>query len=229
MRRAVIWVTVVLLVMSGGYLGDNMLRGYVEDRLAETINTEVGTQGSSSVSLGGFPFVLALITRSVPQAGIAVETMPLEISGHKVELTAVTATTGEVRLDSEAVHVATVSGSATLGYEDLAEIAEIPIAYAGHGRLELRYTKQILGRELSFAVSALPELDVTEQVIRLAAAKLDVAGNDVDLDLTQKQLDAIVAPISVELEHGLRLTSLVPAEAGVAIGVDGRDLTVPIR
>ncbi len=80
--------------------------------------------------------------------------------------------------------IATVTGSAVLSYADLSKIADVPITYAKDGRLQLRYTRDVFGRELSFAVSALPRLDVEAQVVRLTDPKLDLGGNTVDLGLT---------------------------------------------
>lgn len=219
----------VLVVLGGGYLGDNMLRGYVENRLSDAISTELGeAAGWPSIGLGGFPFAFSLLTRSVPEAHLAVDALPLEISGHRVELTDVVADTGQITLGAEAVRVASLTGSATLAYDDLATIADVPITYAKDGRLELRYTRELFGRELSFAVSALPKLDVDGQVVRLSDPKLDLAGNDVPITLTQDQLDAIVEPIAVNLDHDLRLTSLAPGTDGIAVGVDGTNLSLPV-
>ena len=229
MRRTLVWTAVVLVVLGGAYLGDNMLRGYVENRVADAITDEFGgSAGAPTVGLGGFPFAMSLLTRSVPQSHLAVDALPLEISGHPVELTDVVADTGAITLGTEAVTVASVTGSATLAYSDLATIADVPIAYAEDGRLELRYVRELFGRELSFAVSALPRLDVEGQVVRLTDPKLDVAGNDLPVNLTQDQLDAIVEPIKVNLDHDLRLTSLTPGPDGVAVGVDGTNLSLPV-
>lgn len=229
MRRGLIWTVAVLAFLGVAYVGDNMLRGYVENRVADAITAEFGEgAGAPSVGLGGFPFAWSLITRSVPQARLAVEALPLEVSGHEVELTDVLADTGEISLGGDSVTVAAVTGSAVLGYGDLSKIADVPITYAKDGRLQLRYTRDVFGRELSFAVSALPRLDVEAQVVRLTDPELDLGGNTVDLGLTQDQLDSIVEPIPAKLDHGLRLTSLVPEETGVAVGVDGTNLSLPI-
>lgn len=229
MRRAIVWVVVLLLVLGGGYLGDNMLRGYAENRVADAISAELGeAAGAPSVGLGGFPFALSLVTRSVPTARLAVDELPLEISGQEVVLSDVVADTGEIRLGSQAVNIASLTGSARLSYRDLARVADVPVRYAGQGRLELRYSREFFGRQVAFAVSALPELDVDGQVIRLSDPKLELAGNAIDINLSQDQLDAIIEPITVTLDHDLRLTSLVPDDGGIAIGVGGTNLSVPI-
>jgi hypothetical protein len=227
MRRALVWIMVVLLVLGGAYLCDNLFRGYAENRVAEAINTELGVEGAS-VTLGGVPFATALVTRSVPSAHLELDAVPLEISGHKVELTDVTADASDIRLEGDAVHVTSLTGTATLSYTDLAELAQVPVTYAGDGRLELRYTREFFGREFSFAVSALPELDVAGQVIRLTDPKVDLAGANIEVNLTQDQLDAIVEPINVQLDNGLRLTSMAPDDSGVHVGVSGENLTLPM-
>lgn len=228
MRKGLVWTLVVLLVLGvGGYFGDSWLRGYAQDRAVEAVRTYVGG-GEAKVQLGGAPFALALITRSVPSAHVEVATLPLEITGHKVHLTDVVADTGTVALGASEVSVATLTGSAVLSYTDLSKIADLPIAYAKDGRLQLRYTREVFGKQLSFAVSALPKLDVDAQAVRLTDAKLDLAGNTVDLGLTPDQLDAIVEPIKVKLDHGLRLASITPKDGGVSVGVEGTNLTVPM-
>jgi len=232
MRKGWVWTLVVLLVLGvGGYFGDNWLRGYAEDRASEAIFAELGEGGGTpSVGLGGVPFALALITRSVPSAHVAVDTVPLEISGKKVFLTDVVADTGKVTLGAKEVSVASLTGSAMLSYADLSKIAGMPVADATEGRLKSRYTVELFGQKVSFAISALPQVDAAAQVIRLTKPKVELDVNDrfSDIALSQDQLDAIVKPIPVKLDHGLLLTSITPRDDGVAVGVDGTNITVPI-
>ncbi len=228
MRKGLAWTLVVLLVLGvGGYFGDNRLRGYAQDRVEAAAGSYLG-DGEATVTLGGTPFFLALITRSVPSAHAEVASLPLEISGHAVSLSDVVGDTGTVTLGAGEVTVASLSGSAVLSYADLSKIADVPITYANDRRLQLRYTRDLFGRQLSFAVSAIPKLDVKAQVIRLTEAKLDLAGNTIDPGLTQDQLDSIVEPIKVGLDHDLVLTSVSPGADGVTVGVEGTNLRVPI-
>lgn len=229
MRRALAWTIGLMLVLGGAYLVDNWLRGYAENRAAEAISAEFGeAAGAPSVGLGGFPFAFSLVSRSVPEATLTMAALPLEISGHRVELAEVTARTGEIRLSDTTVEVESLTGAGTLSYADLARLADVPVEYAGDGRIQLRYTRELFGREFTFAVSALPEMDVPAQVVRLTDPQLDLAGNSIDVDLSQDQLDAIVEPISVKLDHGLRLTGISPEEAGVGIEVAGQDLRLQL-
>jgi hypothetical protein len=228
MRKGLVWTLVVLLVIGvGGWFGDNWLRGYAQDRAVQAAGTYLGDD-SATVRLGGTPFFLSLITRSVPNAHVEVARLPLQITGKQVHLTDVVADTGTVALGASEVTVATMTGSATLSYDDVSTIAGVPITYARDGRLQLSYTRDVFGNQVTFAVSALPKLDVDAQVVRLTDPKLDLNGNAVDLGLTQDQLDSIVEPIKLTLDHDLRLTRIVPAEGGIALGVDGTNLRLPV-
>lgn len=228
MRKGLVWTLAILLVLGvGGWFGDNWLRGYAQDQAVKAAGSYLG-DGDATVTLGGTPFFPSLFTRSVPSAHIEVAALPLEISGKKVKLTDVVADTGTVALGPSEVTVASMTGSATLSYADVSTIAEVPITYAKDGRLQLSYTRDVFGNQVSFAVSALPKLDVDEQVVRLTDPKLDLNGTTLDLAFTQDQLDSIVEPIKLTLDHDLRLTRIVPEEGGIAIGVDGTNLRLPI-
>ncbi len=222
------WTLIVLLVVGvGGYFGDSFLRAYAQDRIAESVDQHL-SDGKSTVRLGGTPFILAWFTRSVPDAHVEIPSMPQEVSGHPVHLTDVVADTGEIRLTGDGASVAQLIGSARLSYADLSKIAGLPITYAPDGRLQLRYETDVFSSKISLAVSALPDIDVGKQVIRLTDPKFNVNGNPVDIGVTQDQLDALVKPIPVKLDYGLRLARLSPDESGVAVGVEGTNLTVPI-
>jgi hypothetical protein len=227
-RKGLAWTLVVLLVVGvGGYFGDSFLRAYAQDRIAESVDIHL-SDGKSTIRLGGTPFILAWFTRSVPDAHVEIPSMPQEVSGHPVHLTDVVADTGEIRLTGDGASVAHLIGSARLSYADLSKIAGMPITYAEDGRLQLRYETDVFSSKISLAVSALPDLDVDKQVIRLTDPKFNVNGNPVDIGVTQDQLDALVKPIPVKLDYGLRLTRLSPDGSGVAVGVEGTNLTVPI-
>ncbi len=230
MRKGLVWTLVIVLVLGvGGYFGDNWLRGYVQDRAVEAAGSSLG-DGEATVMLGGTPFVLSLITRSVPSAHVEVATLPLEISGHAVQLTDVVADTGTVTLGASQVSIATLTGSAVLSYADLSKIAGMPVTYANDGRLKSTYTVELFGQKLKFAISALPEVDAAAQVIRLTKPKVELGVDDKfsSIALSQDQVDAIVKPIKVLLDHDLRLTSITPRDSGVAVGVAGTNISVPI-
>ncbi len=229
MLKAVAGTAVTLAVLGvGGYFADSAVRATAEDRVATALQQELDLSARPLVHLGGVPFSLALVTRSVPDASAEAAVVPLAMSGQQVELTDVRLTTGAIQLEDGQARIASARATAVLGYADLARVAGVPVAPAGNGRLELRYARDVLGRELTLAISVRPELDVEAALVRLTDPRLEVGGQSVDVNLSQAQLDAIVEPISVELEQGLRLTSIDPTGAGVGVAVAGEDLAVPL-
>lgn len=229
MLKAVIGTAVALAVIGGGgYFADQAVRDAAENEAAARLQTQLGLSARPEVQLGGFPFSVALLTRSVPDATATAAVAPLPVAGHQADFTDVRLTTGRISLTDERATIAELDASARLGYEELAKIAEVPVGYAGDGRLELRYEIEVFGRPLSAAISALPRLEVEAAVLRLTEPRLDLGGVDLGVNLSQEQLDSIVQPIDVQLEHGLRITELTPGEAGIDVRIGGESLSFPM-
>lgn len=227
MRRALIWLVALAVLGGGAFVGDNLVRDYAENQAEAQIAAELGTGPDLAVNLGGFPFSLALLTRNVPNAAITADSMTLVVEGKELALTDVSVTTGKVTLQAAQIHARNVAGAAELGYPDLEKLAGVPVAYAGDGRLELRYTASVLGQEVSLAVSALPVLDTDEASIRLADPSVEVNGSEFDLPVQQSLIDTLVKPIEVTLEYGLAVTAITPAESGLSLAFGGDTVTIP--
>ena len=226
MRRALITLLVFLaLIGGGGYVADSYLRGRAESQAASAIQSALGLDAKPGVTLDGFPFALAYLTRSVPSARATAREVPLTISGHKVSLSDVMVDSDTVRLDGDDVHLARATGTAVLGYGDLAELAGVPVSYAGDGRLKFSYTAVIGGQQLGVGITAVPKLDAG--AIRLTKVKLDVDGSP-SVPLSQTQLAALARPVPVKLPKGVQLTALTPSEGGVAVAALATDLTLPL-
>lgn len=228
MRRALIWLVVLVLLGGGAFLGDNYVRGQAEDQARMEIAAGLGASDDLSVSLGGFPFTLALVSRSVPNAAITASSVPLEVDGQKLSLTDVSITTGTVRMLDTQVQAANVAGAAELSYADLEQLAGVPVGYAGDGRLELRYTTSVLGQEVALAVSALPVLDTAAASIQLTDPSVEVNGSKFDLPVEQRLIDSLVKPIDLKLGYGLAVTAITPAESGLSIAFGGPEVTLPL-
>lgn len=229
MRRVLIWLVALGLLGGGAYVGDNLLRGYAEDQAAAQIEAELGEAEGLEISLGGAPFSLALITRSVPSSVLTADAVPIDVDGHQVSLTEVNVTTGMIALDETELQVTNLSGAAVLGYADLEQLAGVPVGYAEGGRLELRYATSVLGKEVSLAVSALPVLDVAAASIRLTDPALDVNGSEFDLPVEQRLIDSLVEPIDLSLDYGLQVTAITPTTAGLSLAVSGAEVAIPLR
>lgn len=225
MRRALATLLVVLAVVGvGGYLADSYVRSRAESQAASAIQSALSLDAAPGVTLGGFPFSLAFLTRSVPSARVTAREVPLTVSGHKVNLSDVMVDSDTIRLAGGDVRLARASGTAVLGYGDLAELAGVPVSYAGDGRLKVNYTTSFGGQQLGVGVTAVPELDVDAEVIRLTKLKLEPEGS-LSASLGGARLTALAKPIPVKLPKGARLTALTPSEGGVAVAAIATDLT----
>ena len=228
MRRALIWLVVVALLSAGAVFADSWLRGYVQDQAEPQIGTQLGTGEDLEVTLGGVPFSLALLTRSVPSATLTADEVKLDVAGKELRLRQASITTGRVSLADTQVDATNLVGAAELSYADLEKLAGVPVQYADDGRLELRYTASLLGRELGLAVSALPVLDEARAKIQLTDPKLDLNGSEVDLPIEQGLVDSLVEPIDVKLDYGLAVTALIPAESSLSVAFGGDAVSIPL-
>jgi hypothetical protein len=227
-RKALLVTAIVLALLAvAGWLGDNALRTSAEDRAATAIQSTLALTQKPDITIEGFPFSLSLLTRSVPGARASAASVPLELSGHTVHVTGVRAQTGELSLSGNRAHVASGTVTGVLGYGDLAEIAGLPVSYAGGGRVRLTYTTVFAGQQLSIGVTALPVLDTNARKIRLTKPKLD-SESSLPVSLTAAQVARLARPIAVELPKGARVTALTPSEGGVAVAATLTDLTFAV-
>ncbi len=225
MRRLVTFLIVLVVLGLGGWVADNWVRGKAEDRAAAASQARLGLAQEPTVSIGGFPFTMALVTRTVPSARITAGNVPLAVSGHEVHVTGVFVDSDEIRLGNDQVNLSRVTGAGVLSYGDLATLSGVPTGYGGDGRVKLNYTARVGDQEFSVWVSAVPTISEDSTSIEFSGAKLDAESS---ATLSQKQLDRLAKPIPVQLPDGVRLTALTPSEGGVAVAAVATDLSLPL-
>jgi hypothetical protein len=227
-RKALLTLLVVVAILgAGGYVADSWARGRAEAQAAVAIQARLGLARKPGVTIGGFPFSLAFLTRTVPSARVTAERVPFEVSGRTAEISGVLADSDAIRLVGDRVRLDRVTVTGVLGYAELGEIAGVPISYAGDGRIALTYTTQVSGHQLTVGITAQPRLDVEAGVIRLAKPKAD-ADTAAQVTLSQAQLQRLARPIPLELGSGVRLTSLAPSEGGIAVAATATDVSIGI-
>lgn len=212
----------------GGYVGDGYARDLTEDQVARSLQTSLNLAEPPEVALGGAPFSLAFLTRTVPDGRASSPSVPVEITGKVVTLDNVTATAQQIRLEEEQVVLGDAQGEAGLDYADLSSLAGVPVDYAEDGRLRVRYTAALFGQQVTAEVSAIPQLDEAAQQITLTGAEVSVAGLSLDPDVVQRLVDRLVQPIDLALPYGIRVTSLEARPDGLHIAVAGEDVVIPL-
>jgi hypothetical protein len=227
-RRALVVALVVLAVLGvGGYIADTLVRGRVEAQAAEALQSRLGLGQRPDVSLGGFPFSMAFLTRSVPDARASAALVPLAVAGRKVQLSGVRVQTGQLSLVANQVRVAKADATGVLDYGSLSTVAGVPVAYAGDGRVKVSYVVDAGAQKVSIGVSAVPVLDAKAGEIRLTEPQQD-EDSQRTVRLPASRLEQVARPIPVALGEGARLTAFVPSEGGVAVGATLTDVVIPL-
>ncbi len=228
MRRLLVWMAVLVVLGAGGYFGDSALRDETQRRVAATLTAELQATGVDA-RLGGWPFSLALLTRTVPSAVVTAETATVGTGERELELSDVAMTTGEIVLAGDDLQARQVSGTATLDYPGVEKLAGVPVRYAGDGRLGLSYKVTVLSRTITVEVSTKPVVDVRSATIQLTEPRAGLNGTQVDVPIDQRLIDSLVKPIDVSLDYGLRVTGITPDAEGLDIVLAADSATFPLR
>ena len=228
MRKALVVLLVLLLGL--GLLADRVAVGVAEDRVARELAAEGGLDGTPEVDITGFPFLTQALAGRYDDVRIALTAEQLgqpagtradiALRGVQVPLSAVLA--GSVRQ----VPVEHVDGTATLSYELLsAELGgDTTLRREGDG-LRITRTVELLGQTIPLTATGTVTLDGNDLVIDVADAA--GAGVDVPAILVDRVADLLDLRYAVPaLPFGLRLTSVTPADDGVAVGVQATDTVI---
>jgi hypothetical protein len=231
MKKAIGWLVAAVLVVGGGFLGDHLARNYVENRTAEALAKAVNTQQPVGVGLGGWPFSLAFLTQSVPQANLSMASVNTSYDGRPIFLSSVEATSGTVQIDDAMLTASNVAGTAKMSYFGLGAYLGKSVTPAEDGRLKFTSTVELWGHEMTAAISARPVLDVDAQVIRFDQLKLllDDSSGDVAVDLSSYIFDQMVQSVEIHLPDTVRVTSFTAGPDDVQVGFVAAKVTVPLR
>lgn len=232
MKRIVVAAVAVVLALAAGYFGDNVARGYAENRAANAVAQARGVtepDGSISVGLGGFPFSVAYLTNTVPSSTLSASSLPVKIHGQQIELIDLRIATAGVQLGSDTVTAEAVSGTADLSYAHLSALVGVQLGAAEDGRIKVSSGIELFGKKMSADISAETLLDVDAQVIRLIHPKLLLGSADLEMPLSELVFEKLAGPLKVQLPGSLRLTSFAPGSQTVSAGFAADSVTLPLR
>ena len=229
MRRLLVGL-VVLAVVAAGVLAasDGPLRSEVERRVAASLRTSVPFTDTPTVAIAGSPFAWHLVTGRFPSARIRAAGMPTTMGTTAVTVADVDLLLTDVRSSPEEVRAGSARGTARLAYADLSSLAGVPLGFED-GRLVATYRTSVAGLSVEARVSGLPGLDKENQTVSIVDPDVSVAGISLGRDSSRLLLDAVVEPVPLALEFGLRLDSVSPAADGLLVGYSGSDVAFPVR
>lgn len=225
----------VLVVIATGLLvaADRVGAWYAERTIADQVRQEVAARDISAeepdVAVGGFPFLtqvlggryesISIVLRNVTGEGVRLPRLDVTATG-------VTADLQTLRTGQGAVVADRVSGTATIGYSTVAELADQPgLTLTGeNGKLRARLPVQILGQQVTLVGAAALRLE--QGRIRVRVTELDAENGTLPpgaRELADDYADQFAVDVPLpELPFDLSLDMVTPRPEGLAVSASAR-------
>ena len=219
----------VALVGVGLYAGDRFGHRRAEQRVADTLQPQLGTPQPPQVTIEGFPFLTQVVSGSVEEMHVLADQLGETTQSPLILAHADLVMTDVATIDwFKTMTIAHAEGTARIDYAKLSAVAGAPLAYGGEGRLEIVVKTTVVGREVEAVISGSPRLNAREQTMTLSNAKISVEGVNLPDFTAQALLAALLRPIPLKgMPLGLTVTKIVAAEDGMHVDLAGDNLTIP--
>ncbi len=180
MRRLLIVLLVVVLLLLAGDFG---FKAYAESKFASNIQQGMGLEDKPGLSLGGFPFTLAMTRGELPSARVEADGVMnegLRVERVEIDLRTVTFDTGAVLAGrANTIRAASGEGEATVTAEDMTAYLNMQ-GYAGRiafGANVATVDTSILG----VVVTAKGPLRITEGSLVFEPTEANAGGVEIPL------------------------------------------------
>lgn len=214
-RRRRKWPLIVLIVVLAlvglAVIGDRLAAGYAENRIATEIQKE-GFSTKPDVTIDGFPFLTQVASRHFGRAHMTarnVKVGPLTINR-------IQGVVRDVRVDSgfRKGTIASLEGTATIGFDDLAEAgdSDLKLSAAGPDKVKAEVDLGIASGEATAQVTKVGN-QIRVHTISVEGFPLDDLGDDLDFTV----------PVS-GLPLGIQFRSLTVTSKGIELRVTGSNL-----
>jgi len=228
MRRfGVVALVLVAIIAALGVGVEFLVRNQVSSQIVNVLaNSEYKAQNPTANLAGGSVLLAATQGRFVDISGTA-DSVTVPIENQDVRVTGVTYQASQIRLVSttEAI-IGQLDLTGTLGWAALTDVAGLPIAAGGEGRVLVTYSVEVMGlNSLQIGISAVPVLDVDAQEVRLDQSRIEVAGIELNETLSQQIIDRVVKPIPLAPDKA-RVNSLAVTEDGLVVTLTATDVPV---
>jgi hypothetical protein len=217
------------LLVVGLYVGDRYAHRRAEQRVADLLQTQLGTPQPPMVSIEGFPFLTQVAADSIGRVHVVADQLG-ETTKAPVILAHADLILTDVDTDDwfRSMTVAHSEGKARLDYAKLSSLAGAPLAYGGEGRVEIAVNTIVVRRKVEAVITGLPRLNAKEQTMTLSDARIAVAGVNLPDFTAQALLAAVLKPIPFKgMPLGMTVTKIVAAEDGLQLDLVGDNQTIP--
>jgi LmeA-like phospholipid-binding len=219
----------VALLGAALYAGDRFGHRRAEQRVAATLQPQLGTPQPPQINIEGFPFLTQVVSGSVEKMHVLADQLGETTQSPLILAHADLVMTDVATIDwFKTMTIAHTEGTARIEYAKLSAVAGAPLAYGGEGRLEIVVKTTVVGREVEAVISGSPRLNAREQTMTLSNAKISVEGVNLPDFTAQTLLAALLRPIPLKgMPLGLTVTKIVAAEDGMHVDLAGDNLKIP--
>ncbi len=214
----------VLLAVAVGL--DALARTVVERQAAQALQQDLGTSQPLSVSIGGWPFSLALITGTARTVTVMAPQLTLSRNGQKVTVSdaeAVATSVHDVRRPADAV-AGTLRVAATVSWAEVSRLAGVTISSAGGDRARFTDTISLLGADVAVTISAVPAIDPATHSLVLGDPRASVAGVQIPASALASVTGSLASKIDLPAPVGLAYDSVQASTAGMRVALSGADV-----
>jgi LmeA-like phospholipid-binding len=228
------WIFLILVLVAalllafGLYAVDRLAEKRVADRVADNLQSALGTNDPPQVSFDGFPFLTQIASRNIRQVKVIADGIGTTREGllpiTHADLLITDVTTTDWFQTMTASHI---DGSAVVEYSALQEASGIPVSYAGDGRIRIETTTTLFGARVVAQITGVPRLD-RSQAITLGDPTITVASVELPDFTAEAMLRTVLKPIPVTgLPLGLTLSSIAADPSAMRLGLVGDN--VPLQ
>lgn len=214
--RGLVWLLVVLVVLGAALvIADRVGHARAQQAVADRITTELAANGVDAtppeVVIDGTPFLNQVVSGRYERVTVSLrEATTDEVALTRIRLTAtgVEAEVGTLLSEEGTIMADRVAGSARMGYEaaaGLANLEGLELSDGGDGLLGIRLRREVLGEQVFFVGTA--ELEVRSGAVLLHIREMDVE-EDALLPFAGRIADQYAQQYAEELSLRLRLPPL---------------------
>ena len=228
-RFAIVFVVVAAVLAGLFYAGDAYAHGRVEREVASTLQGELGTPAVPGVEIEGRPFLTQVVARRLREVHVVADDVG-QTNGAALPIAHVDLTLRDLTTTDwwRTMNVARADGTALVDHAALAQVAGVPLAYAGDGRYRVEADQNLYGLTVKATVTGGLALDASAQTVSLADPTIQVAGYTLPDVVADQLIKAVVRPIPLEgIPFELKVSSVDARDDGLHVGLTGAD--IPIR
>lgn len=214
-------LAVVLALLAADRVGPRLLA----DRVADQIQSMLGTEQRPVVRLGGFPFLTQVVSRRYQRIEITARDIPVRSTDDHLRIDRFDATLVGVRPDASyrTVTIGRLTGTATIGYAGLTDYVGTTISYDTSGANGSGYVAIAIGE--GFTITGKPTIDARSNQLYLLRAEFRFGGRTV-AGANPGNLPELFWFELPQLIDGARLSSVRAGPTGLELTAVGRDLTL---